>query len=94
MSTKLDLLGNLIGKVDVLVIGGGMANTFLLAQGMPVGKSLCERDMADTAREIMAKAEAQGLRDPAADRRAWSRASSRRGAESSVVPIERCPRTP
>ena len=60
VSTKLDLLGNLIGKVDAMILGGGMANTFLLAQGTPVGKSLCERDMADTAREIMAQAEEQG----------------------------------
>ncbi len=56
VSTKLDLLGNLINKVDNLVIGGAMANTFLFAQGISVGASLCEREMADTAREIMAKA--------------------------------------
>jgi phosphoglycerate kinase len=56
VSTKLDLLGNLVGKVDQLVIGGGMANTFLFAQGIEVGKSLAERDMADTARAILAKA--------------------------------------
>jgi len=60
VSTKLDLLGNLVGKVDHLVIGGGMANTFLVARGTEVGKSLAERDMAPTAREIMAKAEAAG----------------------------------
>ncbi|WP_374369377.1 phosphoglycerate kinase [Dongia sp.] len=58
VSTKLDLLGNLVGKVDALVIGGGMANTFLFAQGIEVGKSLAERDLADTAREILAKAKA------------------------------------
>ena len=58
VSSKLDLLGNLVGKVDALVIGGGMANTFLHAQGIGVGKSLCEKDLADTAREIMRKAEA------------------------------------
>ncbi|MBY4891510.1 phosphoglycerate kinase [Rhodobacteraceae bacterium N5(2021)] len=57
VSSKLDLLSNLIEKVDHLVIGGGMANTFLAAQGKPVGKSLCEHDLADTARAIMAKAE-------------------------------------
>ncbi len=56
VSTKLDLLGNLVGKVDHLVIGGGMANTFLAAQGINVGKSLCEHDLADTARDILAKA--------------------------------------
>lgn len=60
VSTKLDLLGNLVSKVDHLVIGGGMANTFLVAQGIEVGKSLAERDMADTAREIMGKAAAAG----------------------------------
>ncbi|HEV3043254.1 MAG TPA: phosphoglycerate kinase [Roseiarcus sp.] len=56
VSTKLDLLGNLVARVDALVIGGGMANTFLHAQGVSVGKSLCEKDLADTARAIMAKA--------------------------------------
>ncbi len=58
VSTKLDLLGNLVAKVDYLIIGGGMANTFLYAQGGHVGKSLCEKDLADTARAIIAKAEA------------------------------------
>ncbi|MDI3336145.1 phosphoglycerate kinase [Defluviimonas aestuarii] len=57
VSTKLDLLGNLVEKVNHLVIGGGMANTFLVAQGIEVGASLAERDMADTARAILAKAE-------------------------------------
>ncbi|MFC2967841.1 phosphoglycerate kinase [Acidimangrovimonas pyrenivorans] len=60
VSTKLDLLGNLVTKVNHLVIGGGMANTFLVAQGVEVGKSLAERDMADTAREILAKAAEAG----------------------------------
>jgi phosphoglycerate kinase len=58
VSTKLDLLGNLVGKVGKLIIGGGMANTFLQAQGINVGKSLSEKDLAGTAREIMAKAKA------------------------------------
>lgn len=56
VSTKLDLLGNLIDRVDVLVIGGGMANTFLHAGGVDVGRSLCERDLADTARAIAERA--------------------------------------
>ncbi len=60
VSTKLDLLGNLVKKVDVLVIGGGMANTFLAARGVNVGKSLCEHDLAATAREIEEKAKAAG----------------------------------
>src|SRR5271165_3070645 len=56
VSTKLDLLGNLINKVDILIIGGGMANTFLFAEGKGVGKSLCEKEMADKAREVFAGA--------------------------------------
>src|SRR5262249_45534172 len=56
ISTKLDLLGNLLARVDVLLIGGGMANTFLAALGHPIGKSLCEHELLPTAREIMAKA--------------------------------------
>jgi phosphoglycerate kinase len=57
VSTKLELLGNLVNKVDVLIIGGGMANTFLFAEGKGVGKSLCEKDLADTARSIVAAAQ-------------------------------------
>ena len=60
VSTKLELLGNLVEKVDTLVIGGGMANTFLAAQGIDVGKSLAEHDMTGTARDIAAKAKAAG----------------------------------
>ncbi|MEY8098421.1 phosphoglycerate kinase [Falsihalocynthiibacter sp. S25ZX9] len=56
VSTKLELLGNLVAKVDHLVIGGGMANTFLAAQGINVGKSLAEHEMTGTALEILAKA--------------------------------------
>lgn len=56
VSTKLDLLSNLIEKVDMLVIGGGMANTFLAAEGVDVARSLCEHDLGETAREILAKA--------------------------------------
>jgi len=59
ISTKLDLLGNLVAKVDALIIGGAMANTFLVAQGINVGKSLAERDLAATARDILAKAKAR-----------------------------------
>ena len=60
ISTKLDLLGNLVKRVDYLIIGGGMANTFLYAQGKAIGISLCEKDMADTARSIMATATEAG----------------------------------
>src|SRR5207237_7623384 len=60
ISTKLDLLGNLLAKADILIIGGGMANTFLAARGQSVGKSLCERDLLPTAREILNKAADKG----------------------------------
>ena len=60
VSTKLDLLSNLVEKVDHLVIGGGMANTFLAAQGIDVGKSLAEHDMTDTASDILTKAKKTG----------------------------------
>ena len=56
ISTKLDLLGNLITKVNILIIGGGMANTFLYARGVNIGNSLCEKNMADNARKILSKA--------------------------------------
>ncbi len=60
VSTKIDLLMNLVKKVDALVIGGGMANTFLAARGTDVGKSLCEHDLADTAKQIMIEAATAG----------------------------------
>src|SRR3546814_1976873 len=60
ISSKIDLLQNLIAKVDALVIGGGMANTFLHALGTDVGRSLCEKDLADTARAIVDAADARG----------------------------------
>jgi phosphoglycerate kinase len=60
VSSKLALLGNLLNKVNMLVIGGGMANTFLAAQGKSVGKSLCEMDLRDTARTILAEAGGAG----------------------------------
>ena len=60
VSSKLDVLTNLVGKVDHLIIGGGMANTFLAARGVDVGKSLCEHDLAPTALDILARAEAAG----------------------------------
>ena len=90
VSTKLDLLGNLVGKVDHLVIGGGMANTFLAAQGINVGQSLCEHDLADTAREILSKAEAAGCeiilpRDIVVAR------EFKAGADSETVAPDACP---
>ena len=60
VSSKIDLLKNLVGKVDALVIGGGMANTFLAAGGIDVGKSLCEHELAQTVHEIEAAAKASG----------------------------------
>ncbi len=60
VSTKLDLLNNLVAKLDYLAIGGGMANTFLFAQGHDIAASFAEKDLADTAREIMDKAKVQG----------------------------------
>ncbi len=60
VSTKLDVLHNLVSKVDHLIIGGGMANTFLAARGINVGKSLCEHDLADTANAILDAADAAG----------------------------------
>jgi phosphoglycerate kinase len=62
VSTKLDLIGNLSKKVDILIIGGGMANTFLAAEGKSVGKSLCEHDLVETARSMVAEAAKNGCR--------------------------------
>ena len=90
VSTKLDLLGNLVAKVDHLVIGGGMANTFLAAQGIDVGKSLCEHDLADTAREILAKAEAAGCEIVLPSDVVTAR-EFKAGAENEVVPANACP---
>ena len=64
VSTKLELLGSLLGKVDQLIVGGGIANTFLAALGFPVGKSLCEHELIETARKIMADAHARGADIP------------------------------
>lgn len=90
VSTKLDLLGNLVSKVDHLVIGGGMANTFLAAQGINVGKSLCEHDLADTARAILVKAEKAGCeiilpRDIVVAR------EFKAGAPNEIVAPDACP---
>jgi phosphoglycerate kinase len=90
VSTKLALLGNLIARVDQIVIGGGMANTFLAAQGVDVGKSLCEHDLAGTARGIMARAEAAGCelvlpRDVVVAR------EFKAGVASEVVAADACP---
>ncbi|KPP87254.1 MAG: phosphoglycerate kinase Pgk [Rhodobacteraceae bacterium HLUCCA08] len=90
VSTKLDLLSNLIEKVDMLVIGGGMANTFLAAQGMDVGKSLCEHDLAETAREILAKAETTGCQILLPTDVIVAR-EFKAGADSETVAADACP---
>ncbi|MGR3803895.1 phosphoglycerate kinase [Marinibacterium profundimaris] len=90
VSTKLDLLGNLVGKVDHLVIGGGMANTFLAAQGIDVGKSLAEHDMTGTASEIMTKAEAAGCEIILPTDVVVAR-EFKAGAENETVPAYACP---
>jgi phosphoglycerate kinase len=64
VSTKLELLASLVGKVDQLIVGGGIANTFIAAMGHGVGRSLCEPDLVDTAKRIMADARARGAEIP------------------------------
>ena len=90
VSTKLELLGNLVGRVDHLVIGGGMANTFLVAQGVEVGKSLAERDMAGVALDILAKAKAAGCAIHLPVDIVVAR-EFRAGAASEVLPVAACP---
>jgi phosphoglycerate kinase len=90
VSTKLDLLSNLIEKVDTLVIGGGMANTFLAAQGIDVGKSLAEHDMTGTAREIMEKARTTGCRILLPSDVVVAR-EFKPGAASETVAADACP---
>ncbi|MEP5168324.1 MAG: phosphoglycerate kinase [Shimia thalassica] len=90
VSTKLELLSNLIEKVDNLVIGGGMANTFLAAKDIQIGKSLAERMMTDTALEIMAKAESTGCnivlpRDVVVARKFEA------NADNETVAVDQCP---
>lgn len=90
VSTKLDLLGNLVAKVDHLVIGGGMANTFLAAQGIDVGKSLAEHDMTGTASGIMEKASAAGCEIILPTDVVVAR-EFKAGAENETVPADACP---
>jgi len=90
VSSKLDLLGNLVEKVDHLVIGGGMANTFLAAQGVAVGKSLCEHDLADTARKILAKAATTGCAILLPSDVVVAR-EFRAGADNETLPVANCP---
>lgn len=90
VSSKLDLLMNLIDKVDHLVIGGGMANTFLVAQGIEVGKSLAERDMADTAKAILEKADQTGCKIHLPVDIVVAR-EFKAGAASETLPVAECP---
>ncbi len=90
VSTKMEVLGNLVAKVDLLIIGGGMANTFLHAQGINVGKSLCEHDMADAAKDILARAEAAGC-EVALPVDAVIAREFKEGAPSDVVDVRAVP---
>ncbi|MEM8554344.1 MAG: phosphoglycerate kinase [Pseudomonadota bacterium] len=90
VSTKLELLGNLVEKVDFLAIGGGMANTFLAAQGHQIGKSLAELDMAETAREIMEKAGTTSCQILLPTDVVVAREFAE-GADSETCPAEDCP---
>ena len=90
VSTKLELLSNLVRKVNTLVIGGGMANTFLAAQGHDVGKSLAEHDMADTAREILKAADEAACEILLPSDVVVAR-EFKAGAENETVPAAECP---
>ena len=90
VSTKIDLLANLVTKVDHLVIGGGMANTFLVAEGIEVGRSLAERDMAETAREIRHRAQKAGCQIHLPVDIVVAR-EFKAGAEAHVVAVRDCP---
>lgn len=90
VSTKIDLLSNLVKKVDALVIGGGMANTFLAARGTNVGKSLCEHDLADTAKQIMIDAAAAGCAIILPEDGVVAR-EFKAGADNEVVAIDKIP---
>ncbi|KAE9631646.1 phosphoglycerate kinase [Parasedimentitalea maritima] len=90
VSSKLELLGNLVEKVDHLVIGGGMANTFLAAQGIDVGKSLCEHDMTGTALEIVAKAQTAGCKILLPTDVVVAR-EFKAGADNQTVAADACP---
>ncbi|KAA2285297.1 phosphoglycerate kinase [Arenimonas fontis] len=98
VSTKLALLSNLVTRVDQLIVGGGIANTFIAAMGHPVGKSLCEADLLETARAIMADARARGAEIPlptdvvvapafAADAPATVKKVSEVGADDMILDI-------
>lgn len=90
VSTKIALLANLVTKVDHLVIGGGMANTFLVAEGIEIGISLAEREMAETAREIRHRAQTAGCQIHLPVDVVVARAF-KAGADSQTVDVLKCP---
>jgi phosphoglycerate kinase len=90
ISTKLDVLGHLVSKVDQLVIGGAMANTFLAAKGINVGKSLCEHDMAENARNIMTAATKAGC-EIVLPTDVVVASEFAEGAASATVPVDAVP---
>ncbi|MEM7268266.1 MAG: phosphoglycerate kinase [Pseudomonadota bacterium] len=90
VSTKLELLGNLCQRVDQIIIGGGMANTFLAAMGIDVGKSLCEHDMTTTAQEIMGKAREAGCEIVLPSDVVVAR-EFKEGAAADIVAADACP---
>ncbi|MBD9558588.1 MULTISPECIES: phosphoglycerate kinase [unclassified Ensifer] len=90
VSTKIDLLQNLVTKVNALVIGGGMANTFIAAKGINVGKSLCEHDLADTAKAIIAAADKAGCAIVLPEDGVIAR-EFKAGADNEVVDINAIP---
>ncbi|MEX2202379.1 MAG: phosphoglycerate kinase [Dongiaceae bacterium] len=90
ISTKLDLLGNLVARTDLLIVGGGMANTFLHAGGIAIGRSLAERDMAARAKEIMQEAQRQGC-DILLPEDAVVATALEAGVETETVPIQSVP---
>jgi phosphoglycerate kinase len=90
VSTKLDLLANLVAKVDRLIIGGGMANTFLFARGIDVGASLAERDLAKTARDIEARAHSAGCKILLPDDAVVASGLSA-GIETRIVSVSKTP---
>ena len=90
VSTKIPVLMNLLPKVDKLIIGGGMANTFLLAKGVNVGKSLAEPDLAEKAREIMAAAKSRGA-EVLLPTDAVVAAEFRAGAKATTVALDKVP---
>jgi phosphoglycerate kinase len=90
VSTKIELLANLVTKVDHLVIGGGMANTFLVAEGIEVGRSLAEREMAETAREIRHRAQKAGCRIHLPVDIVVAR-EFKAGAEAQTLDVQDCP---